>query len=405
MVVAVRARSLATFPSFPSFQPFAAFAAFAVVVAVVVVVMSSCTRAAAAPATAATPAPSSAPSTLATSAAPGVHLLPSDFVRGVNHAHIHRRGHGYGSDISAQTMDELAGYGVNWIAVTPFAFQPTATSSSLVGYGPGAILHSVVKDRTMIDDDIKLEVAHAHARHIQVALKPHLWAGDFGSGEWAGTVRQDDASAHATWWASYRDFMLQEAALAESAGIDLLVLGTELRGMTIGHGEEWRGLVVDVRKVYRGKLTYAAHWDQEAFAIDFWDALDVIGVSAYFPLDAPDDADVDLLVKAWAPHKAKLAALAARYPGKPLVFLEVGFRGVRGAHRTPWVMSGGTVDESEQARCYQATFAALHDAPWFRGVMFWKTFTDQHMADEDDDGSSYSFVGKPAGDVVRAWFR
>jgi hypothetical protein len=168
---------------------------------------------------------------------------------------------------------------------------------------------------------------------------------------------------------------------------------------------EWRGLIKDVRAVFGGSLSYAAHWDKEAFAITFWDALDVIGISAYFPLDARDDASVDELVQAWGPHKAKLATLAAAHPDKPLVFLELGFRAVKGTHRTPWATGAGVADNDAQARAYDATARALADAPWWRGALLWKSFTDPDLADEGGDGTSYSFLDRPAGAVIRQWFR
>ena len=46
---------------------------------------------------------------------------------------------------------------------------------------------------------------------------------------------------------------------------------------------EWRKLIARVRQHYRGPLTYAANFDQYN-TVGFWDALDVVGVNAYFPL-------------------------------------------------------------------------------------------------------------------------
>jgi hypothetical protein len=158
-----------------------------------------------------------------------------------------------------------------------------------------------------------------------------------------------------------------------------------------------------VRKEFAGAITYAAHWDQELGHVGFWDALDVVGVSAYFPLQAADDAGVDELVQAWAPHEARLAAIAARW-NKPVVFMELGFRAATGSFRTPWAYEGGRPDEATQARAYEATFRALGRRPWWRGALLWKTFTDPSSADEGGDGASFSFRGKEAERVVRAWF-
>lgn len=340
-------------------------------------------------------------------------LGPDEMILGTNHAHIHSRGHGYGSEASARQLDVLAKEGANFVALTAFAFQRTAASDGLVGYGPDALSGNLLRDRSMNDDDVRLEVKNAHQRGLRVALKPHLWAGDFGSGEWHGTIRQNSPAEHARWWASYRAYILSQAALAQSANADMLVLGTEMVKMTSdvdpvqarAIDAEWRGLISDVRAVFGGSLSYAAHWDKEAFAITFWDALDAIGISAYFPLDAPDDADVDALARAWAPHKDKLAALASAHKDKPLVFLELGFRAVKGTHRTPWATDAGVADNDAQARAYEATARALADAPWWRGALLWKSFTDPDLADEGGDGTSYSFIGRPAGAVIRTWFR
>ena len=324
---------------------------------------------------------------------------------GTNHAHIHLRGHGYGSDASARGMDRLTTYGVNWIALTAFAFQPTSTSDALVGYGPGAVHGSRLHDPSMTDDDVKREISNAHARHIKVALKPHIWSGDFGIGkDWAGTIRQDTPQEHTSWWASYRAYILAQAVLARDGGADMLVLGTELVLMT-KHEDEWRALIHDVRAFYAGPLTYAGHWQTEAFEIKFWDELDAIGVSAWFPLAAPDDASVEELTAAWAPHRKRLDALAARFLGKPIVFLELGFRSVKGAWRTPWEAAGGVVDEQAPARAFEATRRALQGASWWRGALLWKSFTDPGLAEESGDGVSYAFEGKPAGTVIRAWFQ
>lgn len=325
-------------------------------------------------------------------------------VRGVNHAHIHRRGSGYGSTSSARELERLKDVGVDWIAVTPYAYQPKATSDGIVGYDENGRTTTLFRDPSLTDDDVAAEIRAARARGLKVVVKPHVWAGDFwGGGEWHGTIRQLDEEAHARWWRTYRGFVLHNARIAARAGADAYCLGTELVTMTNGRADEWRALARDVRAVFPGHLTYAAHWDRELSHVGFWDALDVVGVSAYFPLQATDDATVDDLVRAWAPHEQRLASIAAAH-GKPVVFMELGFRAATGSFRTPWAYDGGVPDELTQAKAYEATFRALGRHRWWRGAFLWKTFTDPARADEGGDGSSYSFRGKLAERVVAAWY-
>lgn len=337
--------------------------------------------------------------TLPTPRTAGAHHLSTDFHRGVNHAHTHRGGLGYGSATSAAELDSLRAIGVNWIAITPFGYQQAAGADALSGFGTASEQR---RDPSLTDEHLAGEIRTAHRLGIKVTLKPHIWSHDFWDGSaWHGTIDQSTPQAHARWWQSYRAFALHYARLAESAGADLYCIGTELVAMTTRYPEEWRALIADIRKEYHGPLSYAAHWDREVEEIAFWDALDFIGVTAYFPLRLPDSATIDDLVAAWGPYRQRLQNLAARYD-RPVLFLEAGYRPVAGTYREPWSYSGGTPDPTAQARAYEAMFAAMYDAEWWHGIYFWKTFTGG-VRDLGDD-RSFSFRQLPAEAVVRRWF-
>ena len=322
-------------------------------------------------------------------------LLPADFLRGVNHAHIHRRGHGYGSEISANELRVLRKIGVNAIALTPFGYQRSATSDVIAD--PSA-------DSSMTDDDLFREIANASRIGIRSTIKPHIWADDFwNSKEWHATVRQLSPEAHARWWVCYREMILHYARLAEKAKADSLCLGTELVEMTRLYSDEWRSLIAEVRKVFHGKLSYAGHWDKEFEQIPFWDELDFIGITAYFPLDAPEAATVEQLVKAWQPHRERIARVQARFR-KPVVFLEAGYRPVADTHVKPWLYDGGNPDPDASARAFDAMFGALAAERWFHGVYIWKTFTDPEAPRRRMDRADFVFRGLPAEAVIARWF-
>lgn len=325
----------------------------------------------------------------------GQAQLPADFHRGVNYAHIHRGGRGYGSKVSAKTLRELYKNGVRYVALTPFGYQRTYDADHIRGGGdPG-------------DQHLRDEVKAAHAVGLKVLLKPHIWSNDFwnpqGSGQWHGTIDQKSPEAHARWWQDHCKLILHLAQLAQESGIEMYCLGTELVKMTTTHTAEWRELINSVRKIYHGKLTYAAHWHEEMQKIQFWNDLDYIGVSAYFPLDAPVGADATALKTAWLPHVKKLQQLHDR-EGKPVMFLEAGYRGVDNCHREPWAYSGGQPDAQAQARAYEAMFSAFGNKPWFQGLYYWKAFTDPTRAHHHSDSPGYAIDGKPAQQVVRAWY-
>jgi hypothetical protein len=321
--------------------------------------------------------------------------LSADFQRGVNHAHIHRGDRGYGSPVSAKELAELKTIGVTHIAITPFGYQ-RGFDADTIALGN--------RDRSLTDEHLLAEVRHAHALGMAVTLKPHIWSNDFGRGDqWHGTIDQTTPQTHARWWSDYRQLALHYARLAQQGGIEQYCIGTELVKMTTQYPQEWRELIADIRKVYDGRLTYAAHWYEEWQQIAFWDALDSIGIAAYFPLDAPVGADVDQLAQAWSPHKRQLEAMHQR-TGLPIVFMEVGYRPVADCHMEPWRHGGGKVSEAAQARAFEAMFAALGGEPWWRGAYIWKTFTDPTRSHSHADGPGFAFRGSPAQTVLRRWY-
>lgn len=321
--------------------------------------------------------------------------------RGVNLAHIHRRGLGYGSAASAREMDSLKAIGINWTAITPFGYQEGASAEQIMGFGESGASDL---DPSMGSDDLKAEIGLAHQRGIRVALKPHIWSHDFWDGsQWHGTVAQPTPQAHARWWRSYRAMILHYAQLAQESGADLLCIGTELVMMTTTHPDEWRALIADARKVYRGPLTYAAHWDRELEGITFWDALNYIGITAYFPLNVPDTATVEQLTEAWRPHLERIERLA-NTTNRPVLFMEAGYRPATGTFREPWKYEGGVLDYDAQRRAYEAMFRATTARPWFKGLFLWKAFTDPDRAARHGEDTGFTFRRKPAEGVVKKWF-
>src|SRR5262249_26855810 len=141
-------------------------------------------------------------------------------------------------------------------------------------------------------------------------------------GDWPGKIRMKNEADWARWFSAYEAFILHHARLAEANGFEALAIGTELGGTT-GRAADWRRLIGRVRAVYHGRLTYCANWTEEPESIRFWDALDFIGIQAYYPLATTDRPAQDEILAAWRPIRARLEALA-RLKGRPIVFTEAG---------------------------------------------------------------------------------
>ncbi|HSC77352.1 MAG TPA: hypothetical protein VLB32_02215, partial [Candidatus Acidoferrales bacterium] len=276
---------------------------------------------------------------------------PQFFHRGLSFSHEVGGGWGYGSDRAGEELVKIRALGANSVAIVPYAFTRAPESAEF----------NFSTDES--DARVLRAIEQAQRAGLHVMLKPQLWSRGF-----TGNIVFQDKAAFDRWFAHYRRWLLHYARLAEMHGVDLLVIGTELGGVT-PHEAAWRGLIRDLRRVYHGRLTYAAHWDREFEAVGFWDALDYIGVNFYFPLaDAgetprPDSRRVQAVAE-------KLGELATRYR-KPVLLTEVGYPAAATGAAQPWVESG-RLDNSQQQRCYEVVFEAFYDQPWLAGLYWWK---------------------------------
>lgn len=310
--------------------------------------------------------------------------------KGMSYAHEWRRAVqlGYGTDASHDSLRRLRALGVEWVSITPFGFQRTVADQSIRWGGS-----------RFSESDARLEAVtrQAHALDLRVMLKPHIW---LRPPPWVGQVHQQSESGWQAWFASYREFILHYAHLAQRTGIDAFCIGNELEGTT-GRDTEWRSLIADVREVYRGPVTYGATTD-EAERLTFWDALDAIGISAYYPLVNKPTPTRRELRAAWKPIVARLAALAARWR-RPILFTEIGYPSADfGAWRQWEIGRDAPVNLAAQVAAYEAFFDAVWPQPWFAGAYWWKWFSDPAHGGPHDN--SHPPQGKPAEDALRrAW--
>ena len=308
----------------------------------------------------------------------------------------------------AGTLQRLADLGVTHVTLITFAFQP--------GHDvPELRMHTDARWFSESDQGIRLLAAEAQALGMQILLKPHVWVGG-----WAGTQERHaigfaTETAWAEWEAAYRRFVLHYARLSEEVGAPVFCIGTELAGPARQRPDFWRRLIAEVRTVYSGHLTYAANWWDEYEHLAFWDALDYVGVQAYFPLSTATAPAAGQLRRGWQRHRRALLRTARR-TGRPILFTEIGYRSVPGAAAEPWRWPSreevGTVapDEALQARLYEAFFAELWDEPWFAGAIVWKWYPprpDQPDRPDRQDRLALDFTpqDKAAEAVIGRWFR
>jgi hypothetical protein len=341
--------------------------------------------------------------------------LPPTFRRGVSWwFEVARR------DGEAQSFGELAALGVGWISI--HTWEPRQRALDAPGFAP-------VNEHFGLRDLPGL-VRTAHAAGLRVLYKPHLEMGGFvPTPEEVAIFRGSDAAAKRrlfervqkegrllegrhneiemrtdadwqAWFRNYGDYILAHARQAEAAGVDMFCVGRELDRTVRRREADWRDLVHHVRGIYHGPLTYSANFDSYR-DLGFWDALDFIGVSAYFKLsDAPDPSLAEL-AEGWDRALAPLAELSRRVE-RPVLLTEIGYPAIASAAGAPWREGPGPADVWLQSRLYEAALRAISKRPYIVGAFPWLW---EGTAEPPFRDSSYSIQGKPAAFILARWYR
>lgn len=281
----------------------------------------------------------------------------------------------YVSDGARETLRMLPGYGVNAIALVPYGFAR--------GNPPSV---RIAGSRSWESDEgVEMMARLAHSLGITVMLKPQLWI----PGSWPANL-DPPRESRAEFYRQYAALVEHYAKLAQRVEAEFFCIGVELARLTPDEAE-WRKLIALARSHYRGQITYGAAQGEDFENANFWDALDVIGISNYYPL--PDSLDASSVV-------ARIEAVQRKW-SKPVVLVEAGFSSFENPHRQPWDETPRRVAPADQAKAYDALLKAFWDKPWFRGVYWWKVGTNQRGGASD---GSHSIWDKPAMQVMKSWY-
>jgi sugar phosphate isomerase/epimerase len=267
----------------------------------------------------------------------------------------------WGTDEMVEAMKELKQLGVNWVAIHPYA---RIHSSGTVNGFRSRRLQS--ENFTWLTRPIK----EAHRLGLKICIKPHLayWGTKF---RWRGDIKFDSERQWENFFHSYEQWVSSIATTCKEA--DAIVIGTEL-DKTISHEKEWRRIIQTLRTITDAPLTYGANWTDYQ-NVPFWDALDVIGIQAYFPLtDSPGLPDRAKLEQSWERHLKDLDAFAEKW-GKSIVFTELGYDVSINAARKPWE-SGRWSREAEEIQriCLESSLKAIEKDEHVIGAFLWKWF-------------------------------
>lgn len=169
--------------------------------------------------------------------------------------------------------------------------------------------------------------------------------------------------------------------------------------------QAWQKLIASTRAVYKGKLTYAANFDNY-MDVAFWKELDFIGINAYFGLRSPNKkiegatALKENLERGWENvfYQIDVFRNTHRLRNKPLFFTELGYVNRDNATIEPWAGFGFSIvgnssnervivwkrekeNLEERKLAIDALFNVVKEQQInLEGILYWKLTThDYHL--------------------------
>ncbi|MCH8317989.1 MAG: hypothetical protein IIA88_05770 [Bacteroidetes bacterium] len=299
--------------------------------------------------------------------------------------------------VGNECMLPLTKINANWVAITPYAYAGNNK--------PEIQFNSDWQWWGEKKEGARATIQYAKKHKLKIMLKPHVWV--FKQG-WAGDFILHDEDEWKIWEHSYEKYIIYYAYLAQSMGVEMLSIGTEYKRAVQKRPEFWKELIIKIKRIYHGKLTYAANWDNFQ-NITFWDQLDYIGIDAYFPLSDKNTPTVKELMLAWKPYLNSIRSFQTAIK-KPVLFTEYGYRSIDKAAGKQWELAEnhwdftGPANFDVQYNAYYALYQTFWNEPWFAGGFIWKWY-DNNTKAGGADNTDYTPQNKPVTGLIKKWYR
>lgn len=294
------------------------------------------------------------------------------------------------SPVTTKCMDKVASVGADWICLVPYGYN--RRGETFVKFDMAFQWWG--ERSTGIRECIKM----AKDNELSIMLKPQIYV----PGSWIGEVAFTTESDWLAFEKEFRAFTLFWATLAEEEGVEMLCLATECKAFVRERSDFWFRLIKEIREVYCGSITYSANWDSYQ-DIPFWEALDHIGISAYFPLSDDATPTLEDLLALWKPKTKELKKYSERI-GRQILFTEYGYLTVDGCAGKTWEIEKEirqrARNEQAQANAIEALLTTFSSTDFWAGGFLWKWFPEG-KGHEGYPEKDYDPQGKKAEAVIR----
>jgi hypothetical protein len=296
------------------------------------------------------------------------------------------------SPVDSIIIQPVIDVNANWVTLMPFGFMSTISSVNLQ-----------YNSKRQWWGETKVGIAKTafefHKKNIKIMLKPQIW---IPNGGFTGKIEMNNEQDWVTFEKSYEAFILDYAKVAADTNCELFCIGTELNNFVISCPDYWTKLIHKIKKIYKGKITYAENWDTFK-NVPFIKQLDYIGIDAYFPLAREKTPTVAAIEKEWKVIKNEIKNLSIRH-NKPILFTEFGYQSQDYTTLEPWNHStSNAVNLTAQKNALEALFNQFWTEKWFAGGFLWKWYDKKSAGGLND--TDYTIQNKPSQSLVSTWYK
>ena len=293
---------------------------------------------------------------------------------------------GYENDEWHENLVRIKQSGAEWVNLVRTYYQTDVHSSDI--HANKNLTPSLAALKNIIHD------AHDLGLKVQLHLAINLLMRK--TGDWHGMITPDNRKQ---WWVDYQALVLEIAEFSKQNEVEALIIGTEYNSLEPDE-KNWRSLIEMVRTQaqYPGMIGYGANFN--SLDIAWSDALDFLGVSAYWPLSKDKDPDLKTLNESWSRISKRLGIRMAKNPSLRFEFTEVGYTSQLYSSVLPfsWKPHKGKAQSlSEQLLCYRSLKKFLEYEDKIKGVHIFASTT----GDDDPNSIDYTPFGKPAEKVMK----
>ncbi len=273
------------------------------------------------------------------------------------------------------------------------------TSSNAVIFTPKGLQdtpHSTTIDFTgneFISDAILIElITYAKSLDLLVILKPTV---NCRNGEWRAYINFFDIDVPCEpkwkdWFTAHISFHLHYAQIAEKTNCYMYICGCEMV-MADRKTKHFMDLINLVKSIYSGLVSYNCDKYQEN-NIHFWNAVDVISSSGYYPLGSIKE------------NIQRIKDVAKKY-NKDFFFAEAGCMASEGSEKVPnnWELAG-ELNHVTQQKWLDEFLTECRKSNFVKGVGLWDWSYHIFTKKEALNDKGYSISEKLAEKTVKKHF-